>query len=90
MHEERGAHQPTPATEERARTQALAKKQALPASPNSEAAASPWEKDPHAWLAHIDELRTAGRSADAVASFRAFRSRYPDYRLPAGFVVPGP
>ncbi len=88
MHEERGAYQP--AGEERARAQALAKKQTLPAGLNSEATASPWEKDPQAWLVHIDELRTAGRSVDAKASFRAFRSHYPDYRLPAGFVVPGP
>jgi len=47
-----------------------------------------WESDPEAWLKHIDELRLAGQRADAEASFRAFRDRYPAYRLPAGFVVP--
>lgn len=52
-------------------------------------AVPPWESDPEAWLKHIDELRVAGRGADAEASFRAFRDRYPDHPLPAGFVVPG-
>ena len=52
--------------------------------------ASPWEKDPHTWLAHIEELRAAGRLQDAQASFRAFRGRYPDYSLPSGFVPPVP
>ena len=47
-----------------------------------------WESDPDAWLKHIDELRLAGQGAEAEASFRAFRDRYPDYRLPAGFVIP--
>jgi len=52
-------------------------------------AGAAWERDPEAWLKHIDELRLAGRGADAEASFRAFRDRYPDHPLPAGFVVPG-
>ena len=47
-----------------------------------------WESDPQAWLKHIDELRLAGQRADADANYRAFRDRYPDYPLPAGFVVP--
>jgi hypothetical protein len=47
-----------------------------------------WESDPEAWLKHINELRVAGQGADAEASFREFRDRYPDYQLPAGFVVP--
>ena len=47
-----------------------------------------WENDPQAWLKHIDELRLAGQRADANASYRAFRERYPDYPLPPGFVVP--
>jgi len=47
-----------------------------------------WESDPQAWLKHIDELRLAGQRADADASYRAFRDRYPDYPLPPGFVVP--
>jgi len=87
MHEERASSQPTAAAEERAGAQAFAKKQA---GLSSESTASPWEKDPQAWLTHIDALRTAGRNADAAASFRAFRSRYPDYRLPTGFIAPGP
>jgi hypothetical protein len=90
MHEERRASQQAPAADELAQAQPLAKKQAMPAGLGVEPTPSPWEKDPQTWLAHIDELRAAGRGADAKASFRAFRSRYPDYRLPAGFVVPGP
>jgi hypothetical protein len=56
----------------------------------AELKASPWEKDPQTWLAHIEELRAAGRLQDAQASFRAFRGRYPDYSLPSGFVPPVP
>lgn len=52
------------------------------------APARAWETDPEAWLKHIDELRLAGQRADAETSFRAFRERYPGYRLPSGFVVP--
>lgn len=70
--------------------QPLTKKRALSSSSEADSSASSWEKDPQTWLAHIEELRAAGRTEDAEASFRAFRSRYPDYRLPAGFVAPVP
>ncbi len=69
--------------------QPLAKRR-MQASPAEADSGSPWEKDPQAWLQHIEELRAAGRTEDAAVGFRAFRSRYPDYRLPAGFVAPGP
>jgi hypothetical protein len=67
----------------------LAKKQGLPGTAEADLRAAAWERDPQAWLAHVEELRAAGRTEDAEASFRAFRRRYPDYRLPAGFVAPG-
>jgi hypothetical protein len=70
--------------------QPLTKKRALSDSAEAELKASPWEKDPQAWLAHVEELRSAGRIQDAETSFRAFRSRYPDFQLPAGFVPPVP
>ena len=70
--------------------QPLTKKRALSDSAEAELKASPWEKDPQAWLAHIEGLRSAGRIEDAETSFRAFRSRYPDFQLPAGFVPPVP
>jgi hypothetical protein len=70
--------------------QPLTKKRALSDSAEAELKASPWEKDPQAWLAHIEELRSAGRIQEAETSFRGFRSRYPDFQLPAGFVPPVP
>jgi hypothetical protein len=78
-----------PAAEENTRARRLAKEQAAAAALSSEPVAPPWEQDPKAWLKHIEELRTAGLIEDAKASFKTFRSRYPDYPLPAGFVVPG-
>jgi hypothetical protein len=75
--------------EERATAGVLEKKQTVSADSNSGPSAKPWEQDPRAWLKHVEELRAAGRVEDAKASFKAFRSRYPDYPLPAGFVVPG-
>jgi hypothetical protein len=70
--------------------QVLTKRRAVSNFGEAESKASPWEKDPQTWLAHIEELRVAGRTQDAEASFRAFRGRYPDYQLPAGFVPPVP
>jgi hypothetical protein len=70
--------------------QPLTKKRAQSNFAEAESKASPWEKDPQTWLAHIEELRAAGRMQDAEASFRAFRGRYPDYQLPHGFVPPVP
>jgi len=49
---------------------------------------APWEASAEAWLKHVDELRGAGRLAEARESFAAFRLRYPEYRLPAGYVTP--
>ncbi|HYA97776.1 MAG TPA: hypothetical protein VEH49_06740 [Methylomirabilota bacterium] len=46
--------------------------------------------DPQGWLAHIEQLRLSGRNEEAAAAFRAFRSRYPDYQLPADFIAPTP
>lgn len=68
----------------------LAKRRTLASPAEADSSGSPWEKDPQGWLGHIEELRAAGRSEDAAISFRAFRTRYPDYQLPAGFVAPGP
>jgi hypothetical protein len=68
--------------------QPMTKRRGLSNFAEAESKASPWEKDPQTWLAHIEELRVAGRTQAAEASFRAFRSRYPDYQLPAGFVTP--
>jgi hypothetical protein len=70
--------------------QPLTKKRATSNFAQAESKDSPWEKDPQTWLEHIEELRAAGRMHDAEASFRAFRDRYPDYQLPAGFVAPLP
>jgi len=76
--------------EERVSAQPLARKRAQARPAETDSIASPWEKDPQAWLAHIEELRATGRNEDAAVSFRGFRNRYPDYQLPAGFVAPGP
>lgn len=57
---------------------------------HGEAANAPWERDPQAWLERVKELQAAGRTEEAKASYKAFRIRYPDYRLPAGFVAPVP
>lgn len=43
---------------------------------------------PEVWLQRIRELRNRGELAQADASLRAFRRRYPDYPLPAD--VPAP
>jgi hypothetical protein len=71
-------------------TQPLAKRRALAGPSELDSSVSPWEKDPEAWLAHIEKLQAAGRNDEAAASFRTFRGRYPDYRLPANFVAPAP
>lgn len=70
--------------------QLLNKKRAPSNFAEVESKVSPWEKDPQTWLAHIEELRAERRMQDAEASFRAFRSRYPDYQLPAGSIAPVP
>jgi hypothetical protein len=68
---------------------ALGKKRQDAADAHAESAARPWEHDPVAWLEHIETLRAAGHIDEAKTSFEAFRKRYPDYQLPAGFVAPG-
>lgn len=80
-----------PPAEERVTAGALsAKKQVGPAARDSGPSTKPWERDPESWLKHVEELRGAGRMEEAKTSFKTFRSRYPDYPLPAGFVVPEP
>ena len=78
------------AAEEAVSAQPVARKRAQANFAEADSRSSPWENNPQAWLAHIEELRAAERNEDAAVSFRAFRTRYPDYRLPAGFVAPGP
>ncbi|HYL19979.1 MAG TPA: hypothetical protein VEV20_14960 [Burkholderiales bacterium] len=78
-----------PAAEEALAARALGNKQQGAADVYAESAARPWEHDPAAWLKHIDTLRASGHGDEAKTSFEAFRKRYPDYQLPAGFVVPG-
>lgn len=41
------------------------------------------DRPPVKWLAEIAELRRRGRTAEAEASLREFRRRYPDYPLDA-------
>lgn len=47
------------------------------------ALALPRERDPKLWLADINALRRAGRSGEAEAQMRRFRSAYPDYIIPS-------
>jgi hypothetical protein len=77
------------AAQENTAARRFAKKEAASAVLSPESPAAPWERDPTAWLKHIDDLRIAGRIDDAKASFKTFRNRYPDYPLPAAFVIPG-
>lgn len=86
---ERPAAPSAPAAQEALGARALGKKQQAAADAYPESAARPWEQDPAAWLKHIDTLRAAGQIDEARASFEAFRKRYPEYQLPAGFIVPG-
>jgi hypothetical protein len=50
--------------------------------PPRAAISSPRERNPAAWLAHIDSLRHNGRDAEAELEMRRFRSAYPDYIIP--------
>jgi hypothetical protein len=36
---------------------------------------------PEAWVAKLNKLRRAGKCAEAEASLKTFKRRYPDYRL---------
>jgi len=38
------------------------------------------ERDPAEWLAHIRELRAAGKEDEAQREWAAFRAAYPEYR----------
>jgi hypothetical protein len=38
---------------------------------------------PDKWVAYIEELRLAGREAEAVEMLEELRKRFPDYPLPA-------
>jgi hypothetical protein len=44
--------------------------------------ASPRERNPVLWLEDINALRRAGRSVEADAEMRRFRSAYPGYIIP--------
>jgi len=44
--------------------------------------ASPRERNPALWLEDINALRRAGRSTEADAEMRRFRSAYPGYIVP--------
>jgi hypothetical protein len=79
-----------PAAGETAAARPLAKKRAQAEPAETDSRGLPWDNDPQAWLAHIEALRMMGRTAEAAASFRTFRTRYPDYRLPDGYVAPAP
>jgi len=81
LRKERAPQAFAPAAAKLERDHGVAEKQSASAGPA-------WQSDPEAWLKHIDELRLAGQAADAEASFRAFKDRYPAYPLPAGFVAP--
>jgi hypothetical protein len=82
---------PVEAGEESAQTGSSARKEAESLDAlHWEAADAPWTRDPQAWLEHVKQLQAAGRIEEAKASYKAFRTRYPDYRLPAGFVPPAP
>jgi len=86
---ERAAAPAARAADQALTARALGKKQQDAANARTESAARPWEQDPVAWLKQIETLRAAGHIDEAKASFEAFRKRYPDYQLPAGFVAPG-
>jgi hypothetical protein len=81
---------PVQAAEEAAPLRSDARKEAEFLGQSDAEAAGPWTRDPRAWLEHIKQLQAADRFEQAKASFKAFRARFPDYPLPAGFVVPAP
>jgi hypothetical protein len=67
-----------------------AKAVVTPAAP-AQHAAEPGAADalqPLEWIERIRELRRKGHGAEAEASLKAFRERYPDYTLPADLVAP--
>jgi hypothetical protein len=74
------------ASRSEAASDALAKPSA---DPGAKALASPIGASlldaatPEAWLQQIRELRAAGRKAEAAQSLARFRTRYPDFVLPA-------
>ena len=85
------ADQPAPAQEgSPPGARARVKAPVAPAAPAQQAA----EEDgagalqPLEWIERIRELRRKGHGAEAEASLRAFRERYPDYTLPADLVAP--
>ena len=86
---ERAAAPAAPAADQPLAARALGKMQQGATNAQAESAARSWEQDPVAWLKQIETLRAAGHIDEAKSSFEAFRRRYPDYQLPAGFVAPG-
>jgi hypothetical protein len=69
---------------------ARVKAQVQPAAPTQRSAEEEAldASQPVQWIERIRELRRKGQSAEAEASLRAFRERYPDYVLPADLVAP--
>jgi hypothetical protein len=43
---------------------------------------APWPDTPEKKLERIEELRKAGRDADADEAIARFRREHPDYRIP--------
>jgi hypothetical protein len=85
------AGQPEPMQEAPpAAARARAKAQAAPAAPAQRAAedGGAGALQPLEWIERIRELRRKGHTAEAEASLKAFRERYPDYALPADLVAP--
>jgi hypothetical protein len=69
---------------------ARAKAQMSPAAPEQHAADGNQADalPPLEWIERIRELRRGGHRAEAEASLKAFRERYPDYVLPADLIAP--
>ena len=43
---------------------------------------------PEDWIAEIKKLRQAGKLAEAEASLKAFKQRYPDYPVEKALTLP--
>jgi hypothetical protein len=79
-----------PASQERADARRRAPAAAAAPAPQAAAPAPAWESNPRDWLRHIEMLLKDHRLDEARASLKAFRSRYPDYPLPADFPLREP
>jgi hypothetical protein len=61
----------------------------LQARPTAPAALGNAEPAPEQWIERIRELRRQGLAAEAEASLKRFRERYPEFALPADLAAPG-